>query len=136
MTVAVPATTRTSVRLSLPDELFAHFEAQAFVTGVPVEDQIIAHLTRTRDYSADSPIYLDDVAARKVRQLLGARINTPAKLVDMIERLTRMKVAGRTIDISPARQEAIVWWAKSAQLKPEDALPMIFDQALGLLLRC
>jgi hypothetical protein len=126
----------TILRLALPSDLLTHFEAQAFLADQPVEELIVAHLQRTRDYTSSAPIYLDDAAAKLIRRHLGARINTPEKLVDMIVRLSSMKVAGTKIDVSPARQEAMVWWAKSMQLSLEDALPKLFDQALGGLLKC
>jgi hypothetical protein len=138
MTVAaaVQAPGSTTLRISLPAELLAHFEAQAFLAQLDIEDYISAHLARTRDYLSAEPIYLDDTHAREIRRLLGGRVNTATKLLAMVERLTRMKVAGQQIGISPARQEAMVWWAKSMQLSLKEALPQLYDQALGLLLKC
>lgn len=137
MSVVAPAEAPSTVlRLRLPADLLTHFEAQAFIAGLDPEDYIVRHLERTRSFISESPIYLGDGHSKEIRRLLGARVSTPEKLLSMIERLTRMKVAGQQIEVSPARQEAMTWLAKSMQRDLKDALPIIYDQALGLLLKC
>lgn len=136
MSAVLTVAPSTVLRLRLPADLVAHFEAQAFLAGLDIEEYLALHVARTRDYTSTEPIHLDDAQAREIRRLLGGRVNTPAKLIAMIERLTRMKVAGQQVEVSPARQEAMIWLARSMQRDLKDALPIIYDQALGLLLKC
>lgn len=126
----------TILRIALPADLLAAFEARAFLAGCAPEELIVRHLTATRDYTAESPIYLDDVHAKEIRRLLGGRVNTPDKLLDMVGRLIKMRVGGKQVEVTPEQQEAMVWFARSLQLNLDDALPQIFKQALGLLLKC
>lgn len=132
-----PLEQTTLVRIALSPDLLAHFEGLAIINGLPLESVIVNHLARTRNQVADaSPIYLNDAQAQEVRRLLGGRITTPDKLLDMVRRLVTWKVGGQKIELSPSRAEAAVWYAKSLQMPLEQAIPQMIDRALGLLLKC
>lgn len=107
------------------------------ISGAPdVETFIAEHLQRTRDYSDADGLWMSGAEAREMRRLLGGRVSTGSKLVEMIRRLTGWKVSGAKVELSPARQESVVWWARSMGLKVEDAIPKIIDMALGAFLKC
>lgn len=127
----------TVLRVPLPPDLLTYFEAQAMIAGLPdVESAIVRHLERTREYVEPDGLWMSAAEAREVRRLLGGRVNTGSKLVEMIRRLTGWKVSGAKVELSPARQESVAWWAKSMQLNVEDAIPKIIDMALGAFLKC
>lgn len=134
---ASTALATTRLTLTIPTGLLTRYEAQALLAGVDVETHLARHLFVTADHlDAESGCYLRPDEMAEIRRLLGGRVNTGAKLLEMIGRLMRMKVAGTQIEVSPTRQEAMVWWARSMQLPLEKALPIMYDQALGMLLKC
>lgn len=142
---AVPTTAATAatqadaiIRINISADQLTYFSAQALIHGLPDAESYIAHhLALTRDHTdGDEAIYLRRDECREIRRLLGGKINTGQRLVDMIQRLVRWKVGGQSVEISPTRQESIVWWAKSMQLELDDAVPKLVDQALGMLLKC
>lgn len=132
------STETTVLRISLPSDLVAHFEVQAFLAdNQAIEQYIASHIARTREFvGGEGEMYLTPAEAKEMRQILGGRINTPEKLLDMLRRLMTWKVGGAKVELTTEQQQAVVWWAKSAQIRLEDAIPQLTKQALGLLLKC
>ncbi len=126
----------TTVRISLPDELISHYEALATIHGTELEDELANHLTRTRSYTAANPYYFEDAEAHELRRLLGARVDTPRKALDMIRRFVTWKIGGWKFELSPRRVEAIHYYAQSLQQPPDKAAEFVLNSALGAFLKC
>ena len=137
-TPAAPATPAppTALRLTIPSNLLTFFEAQACIRGIDVERLIVEHLDRTKEMVDSDGVWMTGPEAKEMRLVFGGRVNTGAKLLSMIKHLTKLKVAGLQIVISPARQEAVSILARSMGMTTEKALEMVVDQALGARLRC
>lgn len=124
------------VRVNIPADLLRRFELAAVLAGREVEDQIAAHLDRTIDQTDEAGIWMTGPDAKEMRRILGGRVDTSSKVLEMIRRLTRWNVNGLKLELSPARQEVINAYAKSMQQPVEQILPILIDQALGARLKC
>lgn len=139
VTEAQPAA-RTLIRttIDLPDDLLGRFEALAAARGESVEQAIIKHLSDTRYHtdSAEEAIYLNRSDSMEVRRLLGGRVNSAEKLIDMLRRLVTWKVGGFKFELSVARVEAVRSYARSYGMTVEKAGQTILNQAIGAFLKC
>lgn len=100
--------------------------------GQTIEEAISEHMSRTIGYSRldSSPIHLDDEAVKQIRTLLGGKVSTAAKLIDMIERLVSKRIGGYKIKLSPNQQEQLIWMAKSLGRPVDEVAPEIIQQAI------
>lgn len=121
------------VRLDLPieEEVLQSFDEMAKDRGIGLEAMIAAHLFRTRTIKDDNFIVLDEDQCRQIKRLVGAKISTADKLLDMLERLTKWKVGGMNIKLTPNQQEQILWYARSANKPVEEIGPMLVERAIA-----
>lgn len=105
--------TLVMVRLTLPAGLMDHFEAQAAITGVQFETYLLEHLTRTRYHTSENPLYIEDNDRVEIQRLLGAKVNTPERLLDMIRRLVTWKVGTHKLELTPNQIEQIAGYART-----------------------
>lgn len=124
------------VRIDLPEDLANHFEGLAAARGTTIEAELVSHLQRTRDWCGSAPIFLADAHAAEIRRLLGGRVSTADKLIDMVRRLVTWRVGGHKIELSPAKAEALHFYIQSLQQPPDRGAQHAVDAALGWLLKC
>lgn len=81
-----------AIKLKLPEGLHDHYAERAAKYGRDVEDELLIRLRDTRDYTATSPIYLDDDARQELTQIAGHLIRTQDELLTWARKLTSLKV--------------------------------------------
>jgi hypothetical protein len=123
----------TKVRLDLPfdEEVLAQYEAGAAAVGMGLEAFISVHLLRTKDHVGEHLLRLDAAESLEVRSLLGAKVSTGAKLVEMLRRLLKMNVAGLHVNLTPNQLEQIHWYARSAGKPSQEIAQMIVERAIA-----
>jgi hypothetical protein len=127
---------KVRVAIVLDEDLVNHFEAQAVVRGTTFEGELVAHLSRTREHTSEAPLYIDDNQRRELAALIGAKpSSTPAKLVEMIRRLTSWSVGGMKVKLTPNQEEAIFWMAKSAGKDVKEIAPQVIEEAIAARLQ-
>lgn len=122
----------TRIRLDIPfdPETLASYEARAAERGVNFETAVSDHLYHTQTVPEGQLIVLGESEIAEVKRLLGAKISTAKKLLDMLRRLTGWKVGGMQIKLTPNQQEQIVWYARSAGKPVEEIAPMLIERAI------
>lgn len=124
--------TKIRIELELEDSVLAQYDGLAEAAGLTLNQLITEHLTATRNWIGDrSAIHLSDAQALIVKQRLGAKISTPERLLDMIERLTSWKVGGLKIKLTPNQQDQIRWYARSAGKPIDEIGPMLVERAIA-----
>jgi hypothetical protein len=104
--------TKAIFRLELPNALVEQYEALASVSGKSFDEYIALTLERGIEWSGASyPI--TEAADKEIRGMLGGRIDSADKLVEMIRRLITFHIGGWRVEIKPAVQEQIFWALKS-----------------------
>lgn len=120
-----------TLRITIPWELTDHFEAQAIVANMPLEEFVAQHVARTAYWGADeAPIYLNDRDRAEIQKLLGAKISTPERLLEMIKRIVGWKAGPHKIDLTPNQMEQIESYARTLGKKVEDFAPQLLMDAI------
>jgi hypothetical protein len=124
-----------SLRIVLDSNVLDAFEARAVLEGVDVDHVIARHLSATKFFDAKDPIYLNDAQRAKLSNILGANAaSTPAKLVDMIERLVTLRVGGLKIKLTKNQSEQIAERAKMLGRPVEQVAQQTIEDALAAFL--
>jgi hypothetical protein len=128
--MGVTNVTKLRIEIPMDDETLGKYEKIARYNGIQLEDVIADHLKLTADFTDDEPVYFNNEQAAEIRSLLGARINTAPKIIDMIRRIVGLKVSGLKVRLSPNQLEQIKWYAKSAGKPVEEVAQMIVERAI------
>ena len=93
--------TETAVRLSLSvsEELFQDYQAQADRAGVNVEHLIADRLEQVVSQTDSKPLYVTDAQRKVLERILGRNVNSPQRLVMEVEKLATVEVAGVAVSI-------------------------------------
>jgi len=120
-----------TLRITIPWALTDHFEAQAIVANMPLEEFLAQHITKTAMWGADeAPIYIDDTGRLEIQRLLGAKVSTPDRLLEMIRRIVGWKAGPHKIELSPNQMEQIECYARTLGKKVEDFAPQLLMDAI------
>lgn len=97
-----PDTAKSSTRVTFPldEELYDHLAERAAKRGHKVEHEIAERLALTRNYTALTPIYLDDDVRGQLSQIAGRTIRTPEELLSWARSVSSLTVQGTRIDLS------------------------------------
>lgn len=120
----------TLIRLPLPADLADHYEAQAVLLGLTLEQYLEHHLERSKAWIDKTPIYLDDPHAAKIRELLGGKANDPDRLIAIVGKLAEVRVGGIAVQLPLATQEAIQWACHSLGKPVGEAAPQMIADAV------
>src|SRR5690349_20666334 len=86
------------VKLSLPDEVVAHYEQKSRDQGVSLEALIARKLTDTVQWTSQRPIYVNDQERKDLERQLGHNIGSGKQLVEAIGKLARIRFG--TVDVN------------------------------------
>ena len=100
------------LRTCLPTELVEQYEALALTANRPFDEVLEKVLQRALDWS-DAAYVIDQVGDKEIRRMLGGKIDSQAKLLDMIGRLLTVHVGGIKVELRTSVQEQIYWSLKS-----------------------
>lgn len=100
-TAARKPETETIVRVSvdLPADVLADYTSQAMDRNVTVEELLSQRLTASVNYTARTPIYLDDAQRQALQKVLGTTLSSPHDLVTRVSNLAQMTVEGTTVPV-------------------------------------
>lgn len=127
----MPTITKIRVDIPIEDSVLQIYEKAAAERGIGLEALIGSHLLRTKAAAGDdNPFYLAPAEVSDIRKSLGAKVSTPAKLVEMIRRITGWKIGGVSIKLTPNQQEQIHWYAKSAGKPVAEIAQMVIERAI------
>ena len=126
---AAPTDTLESVRLRLPESTVEVCGAIA-LTSARTLDEVIADLLARALELADAAYVIDRAADKRIRGLLGGRVDSAPKLIDMIERLKTAHVGGMRVELPLAVQEQIQWAAHSLGKSVEEVGPQLILDAV------
>lgn len=118
------------VRIKLPAELAAQYDALSDLSGEPIDTLLSSALRRALDYT-DASYAIDKTGDAEIRRLLGGRVDSQAKLLDMIRRLVSVHVGGHRVELRPAVMEQIMWAARSLGKPVEEVAPQMIAEAVA-----
>lgn len=120
----------TLIRLPLPADLADHYEAQAVLLGISLEQYLEHHLERSKTWIDKNSIYLDQLHADEVRRLLGGQASNPDELLKRIHRLTDARVDNIKISLPIPVLEAIQWACHSLGKPVNEMAPQLILDAI------
>lgn len=92
--MATQTSARVKLQITLPEALYDGYAERAVKMGRSVEAEIIARLQRCVEFTATSPIYLDDTARNEISVVAGQLIQTVPDLLNWSKRMVQINVAG------------------------------------------
>src|SRR5262245_42388654 len=95
------STALESLRILLPPEVVAKYEATAKAQGRSLTQILQQQLTRFAHIQDEKPIILGDTERRSLDQLLGRNLDNGAHLVNSIQRAMSVQLDHVDIPISP-----------------------------------
>lgn len=126
---SAPAT--VMCRVALPTWLLDHFEGLAAATGVDLDAYLADHLTKTAFWGTDeAPIYLKDSERAGIQRMLGAKVSTPERLLEMISRLVAWKAGPHKIELRPNQLEQLAQIAKTLGRPLAEVAPQVLADAI------
>ena len=90
-----------NIRISLPDDVAAAYEAQATKHNRSLEDELVAQLRQYKHIEATKPVVLNDVERQHLDKLMARNFNSGAELVSHVEHLLSISADGQEIPLSP-----------------------------------
>lgn len=118
------------VRIKLPAELAAQYDALADLTGEPIDTLLAKALRTALDY-ADAKYAITEAGDKEIRRMLGGRVDGQAKLLEMVGRLVSVHVGGHRVELRPAVMEQIAWAARSLGKPVEEVAPQMIAEAVA-----
>lgn len=118
------------VRIKIPAALAEQYDLLAELTGQPIDTVLATALGRALDYS-DASYAIDKAGDTEIRRMLGGRVDSQAKLLDMIRRLVSVHVGGHRVELRPAVMEQIMWAARSLGKPVEEVAPQMIAEAVA-----
>lgn len=99
--------TRVRIVLDLPDDLCDHYASQAESHGRTLEAEMADRLRRTKDYTAQRPLYFDDDQRAQIERATGHLAMTEGQVLNRILRTLAVKVASIKVVIPARLQERL-----------------------------
>lgn len=101
-------------RIRLPQGLLDQYERLAELEHISLDQYVVLTLQRGIEQNYAQMSYpITSADDKEIRRLLGGRIDSPAKLIDMIQRLVTFHIGGWRAELRPAVMEQIYWSLKS-----------------------
>lgn len=98
MPVATAANVRVS--LSVPEGVYDQYAERAAKRGVDVLDEILTHLTRTRNWTDSTPIYLDNSARQTLSKIADKTLHNQQDVLDWARQSSSLTINGVKVELS------------------------------------
>lgn len=94
-------TNGVTVRITISEEAFGKYEAQAKAQGKTLEQVLEHQLWRFQEVESTKPIILNDAARRHLDKLLARNLSTGDEIVSAVQRALSFTIDGIEIPASP-----------------------------------
>ena len=92
--------------LSIPHELFSHYESAASAAGIPLTDYIVQRLSRCAPHDSAGGLYVDDAMRHRLGPKLNSSLTSAEELEGGVNRLTGIKVLAADREIVEVHMDA------------------------------
>jgi hypothetical protein len=97
---SVRSTTSVRVSLALPEGVYDQYAERAAKRGVDVMDELLTHLTRTRNWTDSTPIYLDNSARNALSKIADKTLHSQQDVLDWARQSSTLTINGVKVELS------------------------------------
>lgn len=92
---------KVALKILLPEDVYDSYERLAEETDTPVHDLLVERVSRFSDRRDRKPLYFGDEERRTLEELIGVNVDSPARALLEIRRMTTMRVNNARVQLKP-----------------------------------
>src|SRR5580765_230245 len=89
------------IRISLPSNVLAKYQAEAEDVGLDLESLLTNRLVECVDHTAAKPLYFDDAQRKRLEELIGRNVSKPLEALSVLERLLTIRINSVPVTLKP-----------------------------------